>query len=108
MVKPIVLKWSLSGEWLHHVALVAIVSGSQQTVVLQIIMTESSKKADMYDFPVHDYTLEQNGSPYFSSVIRQCKWPSLSKKIVVIQNFCYHGSVMSHSSSLYRIDVTNS
>ena len=30
------LKWSLSGEWLHHVALVAIVSASQQTVVLQI------------------------------------------------------------------------
>ena len=105
MVKPIILKWSLLGKWLHHVALVAMVSGSQQTVVLQIIMTENSKKVDMYDFPVHDYTQKQNGSPYFSSIIRQCKWLSLSKKIVVIQKFCYHGSLMSHSSSLYRLTV---
>ena len=84
-----------------------MVSGSQQTVVLQIIMTENSKKVDMYDFPVDYYTQEQNGSPYFSSIIRQCKWPSLSKKIVVIRKFCHHGSLMSHSSSLYRIDLTN-
>ena len=105
MVKPIILKWSLLGKWLHHVALVAMVSGSQQTVVLQIIMTENSKKVDMYDFPVHDYTQKQNGSPYFSSIIRQCEWLSLSKKIVVIQKFCYRGSLMSHSSSLYRLTV---
>ena len=26
-------------------------------------MTENSEKVDMYDFPVHDYTQEQNGSP---------------------------------------------
>ena len=108
MVKPIILKWSPLGKWLHHVALVAMVSGSQQTVVLPIIMTENSKKVDMYDFPVHDYTQGKNGSPYFSSIIGQCKWPSLSKKIVVIQKFCYHGNLMSHSSSLYRIDLTNS
>ena len=104
-MKPIIFKGSLLGKWLHHVALVAIVSGSQQTVVLQIIMTENSKKVDMYDFPVHDYTQEQNGSPYFSSTIRQCRWPSLSKKIVVIQKFCYHGTVTSHSSSLYSLTV---
>ena len=67
--------------------------------------TENSKKVDMYDFPVHDYTQEQNSSPYFSSTIRQCKWPSLSKKIVVIQKFCYHGTVTSHSSSLYSLTV---
>ena len=26
---------------------------------------------DMYDFPVYDCTQEQNGSPYFPSVVRQ-------------------------------------
>ena len=102
-MKPIILKWSPLGKWLHHVALVAMVFGSQQTVVLQIIMTVNSKKVDMYDFPVHDYTQEQNGSPYFSSIIQRCKWPFLSKKIVVIRKFCYHDSLMSHSSSLYRL-----
>ena len=81
-MKPIILKWSLLGKWLHHVALVAMVSGSQQTVVLPIIMIENSKKVDMYDSPVHDYTQEQNGSPYFSSIIRQYKWPSLSKRLL--------------------------
>ena len=39
----------------------------------------------MYDFPVHDYTQEQNGSPYFSSVVQKCQWPSLSTKTVKIQ-----------------------
>ena len=34
------------------------ISGSLQTV-------------DMYDFPVHDGTQEQNGSPYFTYVTRQ-------------------------------------
>ena len=28
--------------------------------------------------PVHDCTLDQNGSPYFPSIARQRKWPSLS------------------------------
>ena len=45
-------------------------------------MTENSEKADMYDFPLHDYTQEQNGSPYFSSIVRQCKWPSLSRRLL--------------------------
>ena len=31
--------------------------------------------------PVHEWTKEQNGKPCFSSIVRQCKWPSLSKKI---------------------------
>ena len=26
----------------------------------------------MYDFPVHDCTQEQNGSPYFASIVGQC------------------------------------
>ena len=42
------------------------------------------------DFPVHDCTLEENGSPYFSSVVRQCKWPSLSRKNIEIRKFCYN------------------
>ena len=29
-----------------------------------------NEKIDMYDIPVHDCTQEQNGSPYFSSIIR--------------------------------------
>ena len=27
------------------------------------------------------YTQEQNGSPYFSSMVGQCLWPSLPRKI---------------------------
>ena len=42
----------------------------------------------MYDFvPVQNCTQEQNGSPCFSSIVRQCEWPSLSRKIVKIQKF---------------------
>ena len=37
------------------------------------------------DFPVHDCTEDQNGSPHYSSIVQQCKWSSLSRKIVVIQ-----------------------
>ena len=41
------------------------ISGSQQTEVLQ-----KWQKNDMYTiFPVHDCTQEQNGSPYFSSIV---------------------------------------
>ena len=50
--------------------------------------------------PVHDCTLDQNGSPYFPSIARQRKWPSLSWQIVEIQKSCYHGNVTSQSSSL--------
>ena len=49
----------------------------------------------MYEFPVHDCTQEQNGSPCFSSIVRQCKWPSFLRKIVEIQKFCYHGNFTS-------------
>ena len=66
-------------------------------------MTENSEKVDMSDFPVHDHTQEQNGSPYFSSIVRQSKWPSLSRKIVVIQKFCYNGNLTSPFSSLLLV-----
>ena len=49
-----------------------------------------NEKIDMYDFPAHDCTQELNSSPYLSSIDRQCKWPSLSRKIVEIQKFCSH------------------
>ena len=62
-------------------------------------MTENSEKVDMSDFPVHDHTQEQNGGPYFSSIVRQCKWPPLSRKVVVIQKFCYNGNLTSPFSS---------
>ena len=49
-------------------------------------MTE--KEVDMYDFPVHDCTQEQNGSPYFSSIVRRYRWPSLYvKETVEIRSF---------------------
>ena len=54
----------------------------------------------MYNFPVHDSTRDQNGSPYFSSIVRQRKWPSLSGKIVEIQKICFNGKVKSHFSFL--------
>ena len=56
----------------------------------------------MYDFPVHDCTRDQNGVPYFSSIVRQCKWPSLSREIVEIQKICFNGKVKSHFSFLLR------
>ena len=54
----------------------------------------------MYNFPVHDSTRDQNGSPNFSSIVRQCKWPSLSREIVEIQKICLNGKVKSHFSFL--------
>ena len=37
----------------------------------------------MQDFRVYDCTQEQNGSLHFSSLVRHCKWQSLSKKCSV-------------------------
>ena len=47
-------------------------------------------------FSVHDCPQEQNDSQHFSSIVRQCKWPSLSRS----RN--YHGNLTSHFSSLFR------
>ena len=55
------------------------ISGSQQTVVSQIY-DRRDEKIDIMTF-----TQEQNVSPYFPSIFRQCKWPSLSRKVP------YHG-----------------
>ena len=71
---------------LRHVSTATKISESQQTMVLQIYSRR--KKSNRYDFPVHDCTQEQR------------KWSFLSRKMVEIQTFCYHGNVSSHLSSL--------
>ena len=73
---------------------------SQQIAVLQICRGKENEKIDMYDSPVHDCTQEQDDSPYFYSIVQQCKWPSLLRKTVEIQKFCYYGNVASHFSSV--------
>ena len=56
----------------------------------------------MYDFTLHECTQEQNGSPQFPSIVRKCKWPSLSRKSE-IQKVCYHCNLTSQFSSLFKI-----
>ena len=56
-------------------------------------MTKKDEKIDTkYDFLVHNCTQEQSGSPYFSFIVRQYKWSSLSRKNVEIKKTCYHGT----------------
>ena len=80
---------------LHHVAKVAKFLDLNQSGYCKY-----SRKKNVYDFPVHDCTKEQNSGPYFSSIVQQCKWPSLSRRIVGIQKFCHHGNVTSCFSFL--------
>ena len=49
------------------------------------------QKIDISDFPVHDCLQKQTVSSYFSSIVQQCKWPSLSRKIIEIQKVCICG-----------------
>ena len=42
----------------------------------------------------------------FSSIVRQCKW--LSRGIVEIQKFCFHGNVTSHFSLLLALTMCTS
>ena len=60
-------------------------------------MAEKSenKNADIFDFPKLDCNEKQNGNPYVSFIVRQCKWPSLLRKIAEIQKYCYHGNLTS-------------
>ena len=44
-----------------------ISGGSEKTMVLQ--MAEKNEKINVYDFPVHYCTQEQNSTPYFSSMV---------------------------------------
>ena len=76
------------------------ISGSQLMVVLQTC--QKKEKINIYDFPVHDCTQGQNGSPYFSSIVSQGNRPSLSRNIVESRNFSTMVlNVMSHFSSLF-------
>ena len=59
--------------------------GSQETVVLQI-WQKNAKNCYIW----------LSCAPNFSSIVRQCKWPFLSRKIVEFQKFCYHGNATSH------------
>ena len=68
-------------------------------------IAEKKEKIDMYDFPVPDCIEEQNGNPQFSSIDRQCKWPSLSRTIVEIQKFCYHGNLTSRFSPFLWVSL---
>ena len=48
----------------------------------------------MHDIPVCASTQEQYGGPYFSSIVRRCKWSTLSRKIVDIKKFRYQGNMI--------------
>ena len=61
--------------------------GSQETVVLQIWQKKKQTKKSCY--------IWLSWAPNFSSVVRECKWPFLSRKIVEFQKFCYHGNATS-------------
>jgi len=63
-------------------------------------MAEKKMKIDMYEVSIHDCTQGKNSSQCFSFMIRQRKWPSLSRKNVEIQKSCYHGNLTPHFSSL--------
>ena len=69
-------------------------------------IAEKNEKIDMYDFPVPDRTQEQNGSPQFSSIVRQWKWASMSRTIVEIQEFCYHGNLTSRFSLFLWVSLS--
>ena len=60
----------------------------QQQFFSELRSPGRSHNTSMYDFLVHDCTREQNNNPFFTTIIRQCKWPSLSRTIVGIQKFC--------------------
>ena len=66
---------------------------SQQTLVLQIWQ----EKNDMCEFWGHDCThdQEQNGSPsaFCQSLENENDRQAVSRKIVEIQKFCFHGNV---------------
>ena len=66
-------------------------------------MSEKKKKRwHVWLSAVYDYTQEQNGSRYVSTIVRQYTWLSLPRKIVEIQEFCYYCGVTSHFSLLIQ------
>ena len=61
---------------LRHVAMVANFLDLNKPWSNKYHRKKNEKKKDMYPFPAHHCTEEQTGSP-FSSIVRECKWPSL-------------------------------
>ena len=72
----------------------------EETSLHHMSMVSCKYDRNISDFPVHDCTQKQNGSPYFSSIVQQCKWPFLSRKIIESQKVCNVGNMTSHFSSL--------
>ena len=69
-------------------------------------IAEKTKKLTCMTFRFSDCTQEQNGSPQLSSTVRQCKWPSMSRTIVEIQKFCYHGNLTSRFSLFLWVSLS--
>ena len=68
---------------LRHVAMVAKCLDLNKP--WPMAQKKRNENVGMNSFPAHDWTQEQNSSPYFSSIVGQGKWPSLSRKFVKIQ-----------------------
>ena len=81
------------------------ISWSQQTVVLQIRWMKTKKLTCMTFLCTLALRNKTVASPYFvlPFIVRLIKWPSLLRRIVEIQKFCYHGNVTSHFSSLLSL-----
>ena len=79
---------------------VAIVAKFQQTVVLQIWRKTEALKCMIF-LCLNALKNKTVRIPYYSSIFRLGKCPSLSRKIVEIQKFCYHGNVTLHFSTPY-------
>ena len=82
-----------SSKLLHHIVMVAKFLDLNNPWSCKYGSKNKKNWHVQYDFLMHDCTWEQNSSPYFSSIVQQCKQPSLSRRIVEILKFCYHGNV---------------
>ena len=91
---------------LRHAAMVATFLDLNKNRPGPANIAEKTKKMEKNDFPVPDCTQEQNCSPQFSSMVRQCKWPSMSRTIVEIQKFCYHGNLTSRFSLFLWVSLS--
>ena len=76
---------------LHHMSMVAKFLDRNKAWSCKYV--RKKQKIDIGDFPVHDCPQKQTVSSYFSSIVQQCKWPSLSRKIIEIQKVCNVGNM---------------
>jgi len=82
---------------LPHVAMVAKFLGLNTPWSRKYGRKKKNEKIDMYDFPVHGWSQEQN-SLYFFPPFDNVNGHLCKKTIVQIQNFCYPGNVTSNFS----------